>query len=106
MANYSLFAFKKGGKYLMSKEEMVSDEYMPERFPMYLTDSIVKEDDHIMFRYRLRPADMVRFTDTLEFDIECPKCHDKMRLCGLPVDAYTHGLYKCRRCDAEAKRRG
>ena len=29
MVNSSLFAFKKGGKYLMSKEEMVTDEYMP-----------------------------------------------------------------------------
>ena len=36
---------------------------------------------------------------------ECPQCHDKLRLCGLPLDSVTHGLYKCTSCDKRVERR-
>ena len=46
-----------------------------------------------------------RTAETLDYDIECPHCHDQLRLCGMAVDAMTHGLYRCKRCDDEAERR-
>ena len=63
------------------------------------------EDGKLYRRYRLRTCDPTRFVETLDYDIECPHCHDQLRLCGMAVDAMTHGLYRCKRCDDEAERR-
>ena len=105
MSNYALYPYKQGGKCLHPKNEWITAEYMPERFKIYMTDKVIEDGYKLFRRYRLRTAEPTRFTDTLEYDIECPYCRDKLRFCGMPVDAYTHGLYKCRRCDETEERR-
>ena len=67
------------------------------------TKSLIPKE--VYRRYRLRTCDPTRFVETLDYDIECPHCHDQLRLCGMAVDAMTHGLYRCKRCDDEAERR-
>ena len=105
MSNYSLFTCENGGKYLIPKEEMLTDEAMPLHHKLYLSETLIKDGDHSCYRYRLCSADMTRFVDTLEYGVECPRCHGRLRLCGMPVDAYTHGLYKCRHCDEDMRGR-
>ena len=70
-----------------------------------MTEHLVDNDGKLYRRYRLRTCDPTRFVETLDYDIECPHCHDQLRLCGMAVDAMTHGLYRCKRCDDEAERR-
>ena len=71
-----------------------------------MTEYLTKDDRRkVYYRYRLRTCDPTRFTDTLEYDLKCPHCNGDLRLCGLPLDATTHGLYKCRRCDEATERR-
>ena len=106
MENYTLSAYKKGGHYLIPKNAWKTEEYMAEHEKLFLTDYLVKGNwDRTYHRYRLRTCEPTRFTDTLEYDIECPQCHDKLRLCGLPLDSTTHGLYKCTSCDKRVERR-
>lgn len=104
MSSYSLHPYIKGGHFLLSRHEFIVEESMPDHFSVYMTDSLVKDGSAIYFRYRLHTSDVMRFTDTLEYDIQCPRCSDKLRLCGMPADAYTHGLYKCPTCDEREER--
>ena len=106
MNNYRLIAYKKGGKYMIPNNAWRTEEYLEQHCSLFMTEHLVKGDwGRTYHRYRLRTCEPTRFTDTLEYDIECPVCHDRLRLCGLPLDSTTHGLYKCRHCDKEAERR-
>ncbi|MBR3473949.1 MAG: hypothetical protein IKH34_02655 [Oscillospiraceae bacterium] len=67
---------------------------------MSLLEHVVDgSDGHHKYRYRLHTKEPTRFEDTLEYDIGCPRCTSQLRLCGRPLDAYDHGLYKCQVCD-------
>lgn len=106
MNNYTLSAYKKGGSYLIPINTWKTEEYLAEHERRFMTEYLVKDErGRTYHRYRLRTCEPTRFADTLEHDIECPYCRDKLRLCGLPLDSTTHGLYKCRRCDEKAERR-
>ena len=105
MRNYT-FSTYKGGKTLFPQDAWKVEEYLAEHERRFMTEYYVKDDRGRTYsRYRFRTCDPTRFADTLEYDIECPHCHDKLRLCGLPLDSVTHGLYKCRRCDEKVERR-
>lgn len=106
MKCYTLHNYK-GGNYLQPNEAFKTEEYLSEHESRFLSEYLV-EGNHGRFysRYRFRTCEPTRFADTLEYNIRCPHCQDKLRLCGLPVDSLTHGLYKCRRCDEEKERRG
>ena len=106
MRNYTLIAYK-GGNYLLPREAFKTEEYLSEHEPRFLSEYHVKGSGSKSFRrYRFCTCEPTRFSDTLEYDIRCPHCQDTLRLCGLPIDSLTHGLYKCRRCDEETERRG
>lgn len=105
MSTYVLNAYKKGGNYLIPTATMNTEEYVRESHGLSLGESLVKDKDGVtVHRYRLFSKDYTRFTDTLDYDIQCPHCRNTLRLCGMPVDANTHGLYKCRTCDNERRR--
>lgn len=71
-----------------------------------MTEHLVDNDGKLYRRYRLRTCDPTRFVETLDYDIECPHCHGiSFASAGMAVDAMTHGLYRCKRCDDEAERR-
>lgn len=101
-----IFSNYKGGKTLYPKDSWNVEEYLAEHESRFMTEYDVKDEHGKTYkRYRFRTCDPAKFVDTLEYDIECPHCHDKLRLCGLPLDSLNHGLYKCRRCDEKAERR-
>lgn len=98
---YDLHPYKKGGKVLRTQNTLISAEYMPRYSKLYLTDRLVNDKDghRHYYRYRLHTSDPTPFFDTMEYDIECPHCSGKLKLCGYPVDSYTQGEYRCPRCD-------
>ena len=100
MGNYSLHNYK-GGKRLFPKNEWLTEEYLEEHEPFFMTEQFVKDGFKTYSRFRFRTCEPMRFTDTLEYDLECPRCRGTLRLCDMPRDVKTHGLYKCRRCDDE-----
>lgn len=105
MRNYTFYNYK-GGKTLFPKNDWLTEEYLAEHEKIFMTEYLAKDERRkIYHRYRLRTCDPTRFTDTLEYDLKCPHCSGDLRLCGLPLDATTHGLYKCRRCDEATERR-
>lgn len=105
MRNYTFYNYK-GGKTLFPKNDWLTEEYLAEHEKIFMTEYLTKDDRRKVYhRYRLRTCDPTRFTDTLEYDLKCPHCNGNLRLCGLPLDATTHGLYKCRHCDEATERR-
>ena len=105
MSIYTLNPYKKGSNYLMPGPTMNTEEYIRDTCSLSLGESLATDENgNTVHRYRLYSKDYMRFTDTLDYDISCPQCHSQLRLCGLPVDANTHGLYKCRACDERSKR--
>lgn len=100
MKTYPLNAYKKGGHYLIPQNTVNTDEYLREHNDLCLRE-IIESDEygHTQAKYRLYSRDYMRFTDTLEYDIQCPRCRSTLRLCGMPVDANNHGLYKCPNCN-------
>lgn len=106
MSSFTFYTYNKGAKVLFPKDAMRTEEYLAEHERLFMTDHLAKDDrGKNYFRYRLKSCEPMRFTDTLEYDIKCPRCHGDLRLCGMPLDSMTHGLYKCRRCDKEIERR-
>lgn len=104
MSSYALHPYKTGGKVLRPQNVLISEEYMPRSFGIYLTDSLIKDGYQHYYRYRLHTSEPKRFLDTMEYDIECPHCSGKLKLCGYPIDEYTHGEYSCPRCDEKKAR--
>ena len=107
MSSFTFYTYKKGSNTLFPKNASRTEEYLADHERIFMTDHLVKDDrGRTYFRYRLKSRDPMRFTDTLEYDIKCPRCQGDLRLCGMPLDSTTHGLYKCRRCDEKKERGG
>lgn len=99
MKVYGLFVPAEG-KYLAPKSSGNTDEFVMENNDMCLVEHCVDAGyGKYKYRFRLHTGQPARFEDTLEYDIACPRCHTYLRLCGRPLDAYDHGLYKCPACD-------
>lgn len=99
MKAYALYVPPKG-KHLTPKDGLNTAEFVLENNDMSLVEHCVEAGyGQYKYRYRLHSQHPVRFEDTLEYDIACPRCHTCLRLCGRPLDAYDHGLYKCPTCD-------
>ncbi len=93
MTNYTFVNYK-NTKSLIPKEIRLAEEHLSETEPLFMTEHLVDNDGKLYRRYRLRTCDPPRFVETLDYDIECPRCHNQLRLCGMAVDAMTHGLYR------------
>ena len=101
MAAYNLTAYK-GGNYLIPQHTFLIDELVMERSDLCLVQHLVKnKNGNLVRRYRLHTNAPTRFEDTLDYDIGCPHCNGRLRLCGRPYDYHDHGLYKCPACDKE-----
>ena len=99
MNAYPLIVPEKG-KYLAPVSTSNTADYVKETRDMSLLEHVVDDGNgHHKYRYRLLTKEPTRFEDTLEYDIGCPRCTSQLRLCGRPLDAYDHGLYKCPVCD-------
>lgn len=86
MTNYTFVNYK-NTKSLIPKEVWLTAEHLSETEPLFMTEHLVDNDGKLYRRYRLRTCDPTRFVETLDYDIECPHCHDQLRLCGMAVDA-------------------
>ena len=100
MKAYPLIVPEKG-KYLAPVSTSTTVEFVKENREMSLIEHMIDgSDGYYKFRFRLHTRKPASFEDTLEYDIGCPRCTTaKLRLCGRPLDAYDHGLYKCPVCD-------
>ena len=88
------------GKYLTPVSTSNTAEYVMENHSVSLVEHLVEEGyGRYKYRYRLHTQEPNRFEATLEYDIGCPRCQGHLRLCGRPLDAYDHGLYKCPICE-------
>lgn len=90
----------KNGNYLLPVHTFCTGEYVKEHCDMSLVEHIVSgQYGKYKYRYRLHTYYPTRFEDTLDYDVACPRCNCKMRLCGGPLDSHDQGLYKCPRCE-------
>ena len=104
MTAYPLIVPEKG-KYLHPVSCSNTAEFVMEERSVCLVEHLVVEGyGRYKYRYRLHTKEPTRFEDTLEYDIGCPRCQGHLRLCGRPLDAYDHGLYKCPICEKDTWR--
>lgn len=105
MKAYPLNAYKKGGTYLIPAHTSNTDEFVRDTNSVSLIEYLVDEGyGKLSRRYRLYTRQPMSFADSLEYDIVCPHCGNKLRVCGNQIDSHAHGLYKCRNCDDERSR--
>lgn len=89
-----------GGRKASSVSGCNTAEFVMDNYKMSLAEYwTTNEKGKSERRYRLHTREPERFEDTLEYDIACPRCGNKLRLCGRPVDHYDHGLYRCPVCN-------
>ncbi len=88
------------GKHARPVSGFSSTEFVMETSRMSLVERLIANGSgrHV-YRFRLHTREPMRYEDTLDYDIACPRCGNTLRLCGRPLDAYDHGLYKCPVCD-------
>lgn len=105
MSAYRLTIPNRGRCVLPVNTSYNTEEYVMEHTNMCLIERLMQDQNGgFNCRYRLHTSSPMRFEDTLEYDIGCPRCNGMLRLCGRPVDYYDHGLYKCPTCDNLKKR--
>lgn len=75
MTNYTFVNYK-NTKSLIPKEVWLTAEHLSETEPLFMTEHLVDNDGKLYRRYRLRTCAPTRFVETLDYDIECPHCHE------------------------------
>lgn len=105
MKAYPLYPFEKGGNFLRPGNSSGTDEYVRKSNELSLIEYLVDEGyGRTSRRYRLCTRTPMSFSDSLEYDIACPRCGSHLRVCGNQIDSNTHALYKCRCCDNERRK--
>gem|GEM_PF-2839694 len=75
MTCYPLTKTERTGKIMKPLQTMNSEEFIRDRYDLYLTDELIYNDDgKFKRRYRLHSKQAHRMEDYLAYDILCPKC--------------------------------
>lgn len=99
---YGLSAFKKGGKYMIPHETTFTNEYAESMCSLWLTDEVVKDERGELHRYyRLHAQQPHNIEMALAYDIQCPRCSQKLKQIGRCLNSHELGLYRCPICDKE-----
>lgn len=100
MTCYPLTKTESTGKIMMPLQTMNSEEFIRDRYDLYLTDELIYNDNgKLKRRYRLHSKEPHRMEDYLAYDILCPKCRKVLKPIGRPIDYNDLGLYACPFCD-------
>ena len=103
---YDLTAFKKGGKYMVPHETFYTDEYAESMCSLWLKDELVKDENGKIHRYyRLHAGEPHNIEMALAYDIQCPKCSNKLKQIGRCLNSHELGLYHCPVCEEQKNRR-
>ncbi len=96
----------KDGTYgLHPQHTSYTEEYAERMCNFYLTDEVVRnEHGRVDVYYRLHsPRIPHNDNQALAYDIDCPKCHSKMKQITTNLDAHTLGYYECKKCNNRGK---
>lgn len=100
MAIYPIHKINKEGTLLGASHSSYTDEYADRVCSLYLSDELVPTDGgRILRRYRLCAQRPHTIEDYLAYDINCPKCHNRLKLVGRALNSHELGLYACPCCD-------
>ena len=100
MTCYPLSKTERTGNTMMPLQTMNSEEFIRDRYDLYLTDELIYNNDgRLNRRYRLPSKELHRMEDYLAYDILCPKCSRVLKPVGRPIDYNDLGLYACPFCD-------
>ena len=101
MANYPLMKMNKEGTLLRPQHSYYSDEYAQRMCDLYLSSSIVKDEQGKLHKYYRLHAKQAHNTEmALAYDIHCPECNNGMlKQISRPLNYNELGLYRCPICD-------
>lgn len=101
MENYPLTKMNKEGTLLHPQHSYYSDEYAQRMCNLYLSDSIVKDEQGNLHKYyRLHAKHEHSLEMAFAYDILCPQCKvTKLKQIGSQLTYNELGLYKCPVCD-------
>lgn len=85
---------------LVPQNSFYSDEHAAKMCSWYLTDHPVK-DEHgcVQQTYRLHSCKHRSFADFMQYDVECPKCHQRLRPIQNALNSHDLALYTCTKCN-------
>ncbi len=101
MAIYPLTKMNKEGTLLRPQHSYYSDEYAKSMCNLFLSDSIVEDEQGKLHKYyRLHAKQPHNIEMALAYDIHCPNCPNGMlKQIGRPLSYNELGLYRCPVCD-------
>ena len=89
----------KNKNHLEAKDSYLSDEYIESYYDLYLEQILIRNNDGgVDSYYWLQSKEPMKSTDTLRYDIDCPRCKGRLRIVGFPIDSHNHCLYRCPHC--------
>lgn len=100
MAVYPAFKMNKQGTLIGSTTSTYSEEYAERMCSLYLTDELYRNEEGRMQKYyRLNAKEMHTPEMALAYDLDCPRCKNRMKQVGRQLSANTLGLYNCPVCN-------
>ena len=101
MANYPLMKMNKEGTLLRPQHSYYSDEYAQRMCDLYLSSSIVKDEQGKLHKYyRLHAKQDYNMEMAFAYAIHCPDCQSGMlKQIARPLSYNELGLYRCPVCD-------
>lgn len=85
---------------LVPQNSYYSEEYAAKACFWYLTDHPVKDENgRIQQTYRLHSCKHRSFADFMQYDVVCPKCHQRLRPIQNAISSHDLALYACPKCN-------
>ena len=100
MSIYPLAPFKKGSHNLIPHSSFYTEEAADRLCNWYLK-AHYSRDEHgkVVVNYRLHSHEPRTFADYMAYDINCPKCGNRMHPVADAVDYRTLAMYSCSHCN-------
>ena len=85
---------------LVPQHSSYSEEYASRMCSWYLTDHLYRDEDGVVrSNYRLHSNKHRSFADFMQYDVECPKCHQRLRPIQNALNSHDLALYTCPKCN-------
>lgn len=100
MAVYPLHTNNEKSKTMFPSSSLYSEEYAQRVCSWYLTDQWTRDDKgKYTHAYRLHSSEPRTFADFMQYDIECPCCHQRLRPVQNALNYHDLALYACPNCN-------